>query len=232
MDRILSFRQKLVAFGLTAALGLPVSLSLGGVSFAPEPSDPPLKPGEKYNESAWGQAPARVEAGYDSGFGHHVIEGSDEALDQAERDSGSTGRNPSRSLASSKESSGTTKRDMPTDGVKAEALLESSPSALARKGVQEVALIAGDLGFFPKTVFLTRDVPVRVFVTGASKNTLCFMMDSFAVRRQVHTQKIEEINFTPHTAGKFRFYCPVNGMEGSMVVRELVSGVRGENRGR
>jgi hypothetical protein len=91
------------------------------------------------------------------------------------------------------------------------------------KGVQEIALIAGDLGYFPKTVFVTRDVPVRLFVTGASKGTLCVMMDAFNVRKQVRAQKIEEITFTPSTPGKFRFYCPVNGMEGTLVVRELVS---------
>jgi hypothetical protein len=89
------------------------------------------------------------------------------------------------------------------------------------KGIQEVALIAGDLGYFPKTVFVTRDVPVRLFVTGASKGTLCVMMDAFNVRKQVRSQKIEEITFTPSTPGKFRFYCPVNGMEGTLVVREL-----------
>ena len=70
---------------------------------------------------------------------------------------------------------------------------------------------------------VSRDVPVRLYVTGASKNTLCIMMDSFAVRKQVRANKIEEIPFTPSQPGKFRFYCPVNGMEGTMVVKELAS---------
>src|SRR5262249_52469558 len=96
-------------------------------------------------------------------------------------------------------------------------------TAVARRGVQEVALIAGDLGFFPKTVFVTRDIPVRIFVTGASRNTLCIMMDSFQVRKQVRSQKIEEITFTPSTPGKYRFYCPVNGMEGTMIVKEIAA---------
>lgn len=91
------------------------------------------------------------------------------------------------------------------------------------RGVQEVALIASDLGFFPKTIFVSRDVPVRLFVTGASKNTLCIMIDSLQVRKQVRSQKIEEIPFTPSTPGKYRFYCPVNGMEGTMVVKEFSS---------
>ena len=90
-----------------------------------------------------------------------------------------------------------------------------------RNGVQEIALIAGDLGFFPRTVFVTRDIPVRMFVTGASKNSLCILMDSFQVRKQVKSQKIEEVSFTPTQPGKFRFYCPINGAEGFMVVREF-----------
>ncbi len=96
---------------------------------------------------------------------------------------------------------------------------------VSQRGVQEVAIIANDLGFFPKTIFVTRDVPVRLFVTGASSNTLCIMMDSFQVRKQIRTKQIEEISFTPTTAGKYRFYCPVNAMEGSMVVKELSSDV-------
>jgi plastocyanin domain-containing protein len=92
----------------------------------------------------------------------------------------------------------------------------------SRKGVQEVALIAGDLGYFPKTVFVNPDTPVRMFVTGASKSSLCLMMDSFQVRKQIRSQRIEEITFTPNVPGRYRFYCPMNGMEGTLVVREMI----------
>lgn len=93
----------------------------------------------------------------------------------------------------------------------------------SKKGIQEVAVIAGDLGFFPKTVFVTKDVPVRIFVTGASDSTLCFMMDSFEVRKQIRSKTIQEITFTPSTPGVYRFHCPVNQMEGRLVVKELIS---------
>jgi hypothetical protein len=96
-----------------------------------------------------------------------------------------------------------------------------SSLAELRNSVQEVALIAGDLGFFPKTLFVSRDVPVRLYVTGASRSNLCIMMDSFSVKKQIRSQKIEEISFTPNLPGTFRFYCPVNGMEGQLVVKEL-----------
>ncbi len=99
---------------------------------------------------------------------------------------------------------------------------EMAALGLKRKGVQEVAIIAGDLGFFPKTIFVNRDVPVRLFVTGASRSTLCILLDSFQVRKQIRSQRIEEITFTPSEPGRHRFYCPINGMEGMLVVRELM----------
>ena len=43
------------------------------------------------------------------------------------------------------------------------------------------------------------------------------------MRKQVRSQKIEEITFTPNVPGKYRYYCPVNGMEGTMVVKELTT---------
>ncbi len=95
------------------------------------------------------------------------------------------------------------------------------PSSPSRMGVQEIALIAGDLGFFPKTLFVTKDIPVRLFVTGSSKKSLCVMMDFFQIRRQVRSQKIEEISFTPSAVGQFRFYCPINGMEGTLLVKQM-----------
>lgn len=93
------------------------------------------------------------------------------------------------------------------------------------RGVQEVAVIANELGFFPKTIFVNPDVPVRLYVTSSSKQSLCIILDSFQIRRQVKSMRIEEIAFTPSTPGKFRFYCPVNAMEGSIVVREVVQNV-------
>lgn len=91
------------------------------------------------------------------------------------------------------------------------------------RGVQEVSVIASDQGYFPRTVFVTQDIPVRMFVTGASNKALCIMMDTFNVRRQLKAQQIQEITFTPNAPGRYRFYCPVNGMEGTVVVRELAS---------
>ena len=95
------------------------------------------------------------------------------------------------------------------------------PPSILKSGTQEVSLIAHELGFFPRSIFVTQDVPVRMFVTSASKRALCIMIDELQIRRQVRSQEIEELSFTPTTPGQYRFYCPMNGMEGTLWVRDL-----------
>ena len=90
-----------------------------------------------------------------------------------------------------------------------------------QRSYQEVAVIASELGFFPSTLFLTQGIPVRLFVTGASAKSQCFMLDQFGVRRQVRNQKIEEITFIPDQSGTFSFTCPMNGAKGTVVVKEI-----------
>lgn len=94
------------------------------------------------------------------------------------------------------------------------------------KAFQEVAVIANELGFFPSTVFVTEGVAVKLFLTGASQKSQCFMLDPFEIRRQVRNQRVEEITFTPEHAGKYTFHCPMNGAKGTLVVRELDLGER------
>lgn len=94
-------------------------------------------------------------------------------------------------------------------------------SAMKRRGVQEFSIIANDSGFYPKTFFVSRNIPVRLYVTGASKNSTCMMMDSFNIRKQLKANKVEEITFIPNQAGAYRFYCPVNNSDGMMVVKEI-----------
>lgn len=169
-------------------------------------------PGESYAESRFGRAPAKVDLGVGKSYASHAVDDMEAADDDS--------RSGSRAPAGLMPDRGSNKQPNVMRPASSDPVPEQ---AQIRKGVQEVALIAGDLGFFPKTIFVSRDVPVRMFVTGSSKNTLCIMMDSFQVRKQVRSQRIEEISFTPNMPGKYRFYCPVNGMEGTLIVKELAS---------
>jgi hypothetical protein len=185
---------------------------------------------ENFPESRFGSPPSRLDAEGKSRFVMNAIE----SLRQEEA-GGSAGSG--EGLVSNRKPAGLEfSQDTSRDGgvqarpVISEPGMPHSPanlnpkpeSSAARTGIQEVAVIAGDLGFFPKTVFVTRDIPVRMFVTGASKKTLCIMMDldGLQIRKQIRSQKIEELTFTPAKIGQFRFYCPVNGMEGTLLVKE------------
>ena len=179
----------------------PFHLLKADVIFGHAQADAPeINDGEEYPESRFGSGPMRANTGVKQGYANQALN------DAATANSDGVPQNNSRSPASVGDS-----------------VMTSSADAISRKGVQEVAVIASDLGFFPKTVFVSRDVPVRLYVTGSSKNTLCIMMDSFQVKKQIRSQKIEEITFTPNMPGSYRFYCPVNGMEGTMIVKELAS---------
>ena len=119
----------------------------------------------------------------------------------------------------------------PASVIEAKGMKGAPKSAVIRnlkkdKAYQEVAVIANELGFFPSTIFVTEGVAVRMFITGASAKSQCFMLDPFEIRRQVRSQRVEEIVFTPEQAGKFTFHCPMNGAKGTLVVRELDLGER------
>jgi plastocyanin len=236
MERISKF-IRIVGTVSAVIATLSGGMALGGTVLVQPKTEPPLKPGEAYPESRFGMPPQNPEVGISSGYASRAVEemetrsseNGDEDEDAGPRAASrmpaanSFNRRPSDNGSRAKASPAA--REQGESPAVADKSTVVTDSAVARKGIQEVALIAGDLGFFPKTFFVTRDVPVRVFVTGASKNTLCIMMDSFGVRKQIRSQKIEEITFTPAHPGKYRYYCPVNGMEGTMIVKDLAAAV-------
>jgi hypothetical protein len=230
--------ERVISLSLLAVLLMPAHVSRAGTILAPRPSDAAENQDGRYAESRFGQAPAKVDLGVGPSYVKHAVS----ELDPIRDEEGWGGSEPTTRRAGQRKPAGL---EFSENGRAVEAdptvpkktvarpesirpetgLPEPAPNTISRSGVQEVAVIASDLGYFPRTLFVTRDLPVRLFVTGASKNTLCIMMDSFQVRKQVRSQKIEEITFTPNVPGKYRFYCPVNGMEGTLIVKEYSTGI-------
>lgn len=95
-----------------------------------------------------------------------------------------------------------------------------SPESVYKYGVQEVSLIATDTGYIPKRIYVRKNIPVHLFLTSASPEKLCFVMDEFSIRRGVAIQQVEQVNFLAKKAGEFKFYCPVKEISGSIVVRD------------
>ncbi len=91
-----------------------------------------------------------------------------------------------------------------------------------RGGVQEVAIISNDLGFFPANIVLTKGIPARLFLSSTGKTQgQCFMLDEFKIRRQIKHDKIEEIQINPDSEGRYTFHCPMNGAKGTILVKAI-----------
>jgi plastocyanin len=227
MEKVITGLTYILA-GLALILCRAAPVYAGTVFFSPDDEFTGGPNGEVFPESRFGSPPIKVNAGLDKGYASRAVQdmdtnpedqGAAPAVSRAPAGLVMAGDDPGQSAPVSPRAITPRAQDLEASFAIRQPV--SDASEISRKGVQEVAIIAGDLGYFPKTIFVSRDVPVRMFVTSASKNTLCIMMDSFQVRKQVRSQKIEEITFTPGNPGKYRFYCPVNGMEGTLVVKEL-----------
>ncbi len=92
---------------------------------------------------------------------------------------------------------------------------------IKNKSYQEVALIVNENGFFPSTLFITQGIPVHLFVTSASPQSQCLMSDTFQIHKQIKSQTVEEIFFTPEQTGAFSFGCPMTGHKGTVLVKAL-----------
>lgn len=94
------------------------------------------------------------------------------------------------------------------------------PEEVYKYGVQEFSIIASDTGFFPTKVIVRKNIPVRLTLTSASATSYCFMLDEFNVRKGVPSQEVVEVRFLPTKASTYRFYCPKQEIEGTIVVRD------------
>ncbi len=94
------------------------------------------------------------------------------------------------------------------------------PEEVYKYGVQEFALIASDTGYFPSRIIVRKNIPVKLYLTSSSARALCFVMDDFSIRKGVSPQVMEEVRFLPTKAGQYKFYCPVQEISGSLVVRD------------
>jgi heme/copper-type cytochrome/quinol oxidase subunit 2 len=95
-----------------------------------------------------------------------------------------------------------------------------SPEEVYKHGVQEVAIIATDTGYSPARIYVRKNIPVHLFLTSASPSKLCFIMDDFSIRKGVSIQQVDQVNFLPTRPGEYKFYCPVQEIKGSVVVRD------------
>jgi plastocyanin domain-containing protein len=94
------------------------------------------------------------------------------------------------------------------------------PEEVFKNGVQEFSLVATDTGFLPSKILVRKNIPVRLFLTSASPQTLCFVMDDFSIKKNMVPQRVDEVRFLPDRAGQYKFYCPIKEIQGTVVVRD------------
>lgn len=95
------------------------------------------------------------------------------------------------------------------------------PNEVFLKGVQEVAIIATETGYLPSKIIVRRGIPVRIFLTSASPQALCFSLDDFPdAKRGARNQQVEVITLMPEQPGQYKFSCPIGALQGTLVVRD------------
>lgn len=94
------------------------------------------------------------------------------------------------------------------------------PEEVYKHGVQEFALIANETGYHPSKIYVRRNIPVHLTLTSASSRRYCFVMDEFNIRQGFGNQEVETVRFLPTKPGQYKFYCPVDQLTGSIIVRD------------
>lgn len=103
--------------------------------------------------------------------------------------------------------------------------MEPRPAHAGAVG-QEISVIVSESGYYPSRIFVTQNVPVKLYLTTSSKATLCLMVDKWGLKKGVAPGRIEEVAFVPDQPGNYRFYCPVKSIEGTITVREAQTSPR------
>lgn len=96
-------------------------------------------------------------------------------------------------------------------------------SAARTRGMQEVSLIATEYGYFPKRIFVTEGIPVKVFLSTPGKRASCFMVNDLGVKKGINPGQLDEVTFVAAQPGDYRFHCPLGSIEGVLTVRPVAS---------
>lgn len=120
-------------------------------------------------------------------------------------------------------------------------ILFALANGIAEEEVRELAIIAKRWDFFPSTITVKKDIPVRIFITSIDA-THGFGLQEFDVFREIAGKKqnggliklqkgqLTIVTFTPVKTGEFDFFCTVRcgsghgGMKGTVIVEEQPDG--------
>jgi hypothetical protein len=98
--------------------------------------------------------------------------------------------------------------------------ITSAPTDLSfGEDTREIAVIQSDKGYIPKRLDLIKGVKTRVYITGTLDRKVAFVSDTYNIQRSIKGKGVTIIEFTPDSTGIYKFYDPINKMEGWFLVR-------------
>ena len=87
-------------------------------------------------------------------------------------------------------------------------------------GMQEANITIKD-GYHPNTIVVKKGIPLRLnFELQEEGCTATVSFEDFDIKKLLTPFEISTVEFTPVSSGSFTFACPMNMIEGTLIVKE------------
>ncbi|MBI5215918.1 MAG: cupredoxin domain-containing protein [Ignavibacteriae bacterium] len=87
-------------------------------------------------------------------------------------------------------------------------------------GIQEATIVIKD-GYQPSTLVVKKNIPLRLnFDLQEESCTGTVVFKDFHIKQVLEPYELTSVEFTPAASGSFTFACPMNMIEGVLVVKE------------
>ena len=87
-------------------------------------------------------------------------------------------------------------------------------------GIQEATIVIKD-GYQPGTLIVKKNIPLKLnFDVQEEGCTGTVVFKDFDIEQELEPYKLTSVEFTPATSGSFTFACPMNMIEGTLIVKE------------
>ena len=98
---------------------------------------------------------------------------------------------------------------------------ESKANAVINdEGIQEATIVIKD-GYHPNTLIVKKGIPLRLnFGLQEKSCTGTVVFRDFDIKSALNYDDVTAVEFTPDKSGSFTFSCPMNMVQGTLIVKE------------
>ncbi|MEK6570153.1 MAG: cupredoxin domain-containing protein [Bacteroidota bacterium] len=87
-------------------------------------------------------------------------------------------------------------------------------------GIQEATIVIKD-GYHPSTLVVKKGIPLRLnFDLQEEKCTGTVVFKDFDIKNELNPSEVTAVEFIPDKSGSFAFSCPMEMIQGTLVVKE------------